>query len=59
MTLELHKGTKIRKGDLLAEMYKVKFHKHNSSQFFAMMRRAGYIDIGGKVVYVKKNIRLG
>lgn len=59
MTLDLHKGTKIKKGDLLAEMYKVKFHKHNSSQFFAMMSKAGYIQIGGKVIYVKKDIKLG
>jgi hypothetical protein len=59
VSLDLHKGMKIRKGDLLAEMYKVKFHRRNSTQLFAMMRRAGYIQIGGKMIYVKKDIKLG
>jgi hypothetical protein len=58
MTLDLKKGMKIKKGELLSEIYKINFNRRKSSMLFSLLQQSGYIKISGKVIYVKKDINL-
>jgi len=54
--LHLRKGSKLRKGDVRSELFKVKIHgKKNAVRFFSLLQEAGYIEIRGKVIIVKKD----
>jgi len=58
MLFEIRRGQKISKGDFKQDLRFVNFHKTNSVRFFAILEDAGYINVRGKVIVVRKNLKL-
>jgi len=56
--LTLNKGKKYRKSDLKGELHKLRLNRGNSMRFFSILEHAGYIEVRGKSVYIKKNLQL-
>ena len=54
----LKKGTKFRTSDLKAELWKIRLNKSSSRTFFSMLQKSGFIEVNGKTIKIKKNIRL-
>jgi len=54
----LKKGMKFRTSDLKAELWKIRLNKNSSRTFFSMLQSAGYVEVRGKTIRIKKNIKL-
>ncbi len=57
-TILLKKGMVLKKGDIKSEMFRIRLSGKNSRRFFALLQRAGIIEIHGKMIIVKRDFRM-
>lgn len=55
---QLYKGKKYRKSELKGQLHKIRLNNGNSMKFFSILQQAGYVQVRGKSVYIKKNLQL-
>jgi hypothetical protein len=58
MSIELRAGSKFAKYALRQELVNVRWTKENSLRLFSILERAGYLEVRGKTVYIKRNLVL-
>jgi hypothetical protein len=57
LTFQLTKGKRYRKSDIKCELHKIRLNNGNSMRFFSLLQKAGYVEVRGKSVLIKKDIR--
>jgi hypothetical protein len=55
---QLYKGKRYRKSELKGQLHKIRLNNGNSMKFFSILQKAGYVEVKGKSVFIKKNLQL-